>query len=1614
MNYRLLKIKFTILALLCSFSYLLTAQEIYFLDGTNISTCNALFQDSGGAGTYAHNEDHVVTICSADPNKGSHIQIIFNDFGLGLGDYLQFYDGPDTNATLLARDADFYQGGQWNVPFIIQATAANLSGCITLRFKSDSTSVDKGWVAQISCVPLCQVIQSKLVSTEPAVFPIDTGWIDGCIGEPITFTGKGLYPQNGLYYQHSDSTSRFIWEFDDNTNAEGRTVTHSYNQPGGYVVQLKIVDSLGCSSINFINQRVRIAPRPNFKITGTIDTELCLDDTISLTTSLNQKTPGKSFSVIPNTEGFVQRTSRANPFALPDGTGTSFRESLYFTQFPTGALVQDACEDLLCVFVNIEHSWARDLEITLTCPNGQSAILHKYMGQVGNRLILGEPIDDNTQTPGVGWDYFWRNDCPDHPRDSTILEWGTARAPADGSYTMPSQYYRPYELFDKFLGCPLNGEWTINIQDLWGNDDGYVFGWGLKFNPDLFVKKEIFSPQLVTGSWKTNPDIQTNTQNDFSGTPTTAGTSLYTYEVVDEFGCTSDTTFAFTILPKSHPDCYECFPLVEDIPDTVVCEGGSVQLSPILKDEVNSEIEFGTRPGYYWNEFWGNSIDSASFPIMVAGIRPDTIASAGSQIVTVCVDMQATIAQSIALYLETPDGRRIALTNFDGGMVPIDGRICFDVNASQALSGAQSNPINGVFLPAGNFDFFNGSPINGTWKLILEIDEEDSQPDEEITINSWTIILRDSKSVGFAWTNLSNNLSCTDCAQPMAAPSNNAVYYLRTTDNYSCSFVDSVSVTIIPDLPAPSVSCLGNNAGVGFQWSPVPTVTQYEIRVSINGVTGDWQGPVNDTVYTVPGSSLSIEDEVSLDVRAYVPANSLQCNIGEGNSSCIYNPCQLRVDSVIIIPVPCFGEALGRAKVFGFSRNGQLSYLWSDPLAQFEQEAVNLVAGDYKVTITDNLGCIDSVAVTIPEPAPYSITADSISTSCFGTNDGKATVVVSGANAPYSFLWDNNQSTPSATGLSAGVHSVEISDAKNCKTKRTINIASPEELKLSINQNQSGCFGSKNNQLTALATGGTGADYQYLWSSGHRTSTATGLDSILYSVTVTDRNGCEAEGSFKAKNLAPIVANIIDRKPTCNGGSDGAIGINIVKGGAGQTDADYSFQWNNNSRGPILENIQGGRTYTVIITDQQGCTGKVDRFLEDAELLRADTASLSPKCFGGADGSISLLNPFSPNGGPFTYQWSANANGATGADARGLMAGLYTVTMTDNMGCEASLTIPLTQPKSIQLIPQTSHNTCAGDAQGKINTTVTGGMAPYTIAWSNGEQGNSLSGLLAGSYGVTITDSGNCEEITSVVINEPDSLNLTLLVTDVSCFGFNDGKAEITIQGGTSPFLYRLNNGTYRGTRSFVGLKAGEHQIQIKDANNCLTSRIITVGSPEQFFIDAGPKSRDLVLGDSLQLDAIPLNAQGVVDYFWKEPTLGVLSCLTCPNPWVRTFHSTFFEVLAIDEKGCEAGDLIKINVEKPRTILVPTGFSPNQDNSNDRLLVHGKSGTTILTFRVYDRWGALIHESGGFMVNDTTSGWDGMHRGQPAAQGVYVWYLEAEFIDGEKKSFQGQTTLLK
>jgi len=1584
------------------FSVFVLPAQNHLITERNIRDCDGFFLDSGGPrDKYENNENYTTTICP-DTTVGTHVQLIFSRPDIETKDALCFFDGPTVTApSLECIDNATNQG------FTIQATASNPSGCITVTFKSDAGSVfvssrGEGWSAEIKCVAACQTILAEMVSTDPIVVPADTGWIDVCPGERISFTARGKYPQNGIFYQHSDANSEFTWFFEDGTRAVGPSVTHAYQKSGGYIVQVQIKDKRGCTSTNLISQRVRVSNKPTFAIGDSIPQEICVGDTFALSAVVNEVNRTYAVSAETGEGSFQVGGARSDSLALPDGDGTSYETMLRFSNFSPGQTLTNI-SDIQSICVNMEHSWIRDLKISITCPNGQTDTLHNFGGRAGSETYLGVPIDfDGTNpTPGKGFDYCWVMGAP----NGTWLEYANRLRPR----TLPAGDYAPFESFDKLVGCPLNGEWKIRVEDLWKIDNGYIFSWGINFQPSLFPNLEKFTNQIVDYSWKNNGSIFNFSQTDIQASPRNAGTASYVFSITDDFGCNYDTTVNVTVLPPTHPNCRNCEQILIPEKDTAVCDVQPIPLNvgvPITQQQ--TPVLFETTPSYTFGADTHGPSNPYLSPINVSGIFPTTINNVNQQIDSVCIDIETDWLDDLDIFLVSPSGKQLELTTGNGADSDFYTHTCFRPGATNNIRAGQP-PFTGTYAPEGNWSDLNGSPTIGNWKLRV-IDQRGV--DGMGVLKSWSIAFRSTNAINYTWTP-SAGLSCANCPNPTATPARTTNYVVTARDNYSCVSTDTLTLGVFGNAPAPQVTCsITGDTALQFNWLPVNGFPSFEVNPIVNGVPMGWQGPVNDIKYILSG--LSNNDTVTMDVRSFTGGNATNCVIDSGSATCAFIICELVIDSISAKPADCHGNSTGTASVFVSQGVGVLKYSWSDTLQQIAPNAVFLKAGNYKVTVTDANECIGVGNITVQQPDSIAIAPAITDALCVGESNGVITANVSGGIGNYNYAWSTGQTSKTATALKTGTYTVSVTDANGCKNQQAIFVDEPTTaLSVAVTQTLLGCNGAKKNEVRAVAAGGTGNAYKYTWSNGQTTATATNLDSISYTVMAADSNGCKAAQTLKATDLAPITTNLIISQPTCDGSKDGAMGVNIVTGGVGKNERDYTFRWSTGQTGNAIKNLAGGATYAVTVTDAQGCTGISSRLLEQPPAVAFEVDVKNALCFGSDDGSATVLNP-TGQGTRYTFRWDERAKNQATAAAASLTAGSYSVTVTDEKGCISSKTISIAQPTKIETKFEIKNSLCFGDDKGAVAVKANGGTPTYTYAWSNNTATDKLNAIVAGTYQLTVTDANGCIHTSAAEVKQPTQLIAALTPLDPACNKGRDGSIAIVPTGGTSPYQFSLDNKNFNNISKLIGLKANNYNIYVKDAQGCTIVDKVEIKDPPRFVVDAGNLSYTVRLGDSINLSAASINGVGTVSYVWSAPYEGTLSCSECDSVFAKPENMIIYELYAIDEKGCEATDKVTVIVQKIREVAVPTGFTPNADGMNDLLMVHGLSGTKIKSFRVFDRWGELLYDFGDFMINDKANGWDGNFRSAPASAGVYIWQLEVEYVDGMTEILKGQTTLIR
>jgi gliding motility-associated-like protein len=432
--------------------------------------------------------------------------------------------------------------------------------------------------------------------------------------------------------------------------------------------------------------------------------------------------------------------------------------------------------------------------------------------------------------------------------------------------------------------------------------------------------------------------------------------------------------------------------------------------------------------------------------------------------------------------------------------------------------------------------------------------------------------------------------------------------------------------------------------------------------------------------------------------------------------------------------------------------------------------------------------------------------------SCNGASDGSATANPVDAALPVTFIWSNGQTTATATALSAAIYSVSITDANGCTATASVIITEPTAITATItSQTNASCFG-ETGSATVTATGGT-LGYSYIWSNGGLTDTAIGLAAGVHSVTVSDLNNCTATASVTITAPTAITATITSQTNASCFGETGSATVTATGGTLG-----YSYIWSNGGLTDTAIGLAAG-VHSVTVSDLNNCTATASVTITAPTAITATiTIQTNASCFGQT-GSATVTATGGTLG--YSYIWS---NGGLTDTAIGLAAGVHSVTVSDLNNCTATALVTITAPAEIVLTAVVSSNyngaqvSCNGASDASAIATATGGTALFSYLWSDGQTTATATGLAAGNYTVTATDSNNCTNSASVVIIEPDVLTVSAIVQEASC-SLPNGGINVTVTGGTSPYDFIWSN--LSTTEDLTGLPVGTYTVTVTDMNAC-------------------------------------------------------------------------------------------------------------------------------------------------------------------------------------------------
>lgn len=544
-------------------------------------------------------------------------------------------------------------------------------------------------------------------------------------------------------------------------------------------------------------------------------------------------------------------------------------------------------------------------------------------------------------------------------------------------------------------------------------------------------------------------------------------------------------------------------------------------------------------------------------------------------------------------------------------------------------------------------------------------------------------------------------LACISCGSIQAQWSNMS----GNVVTQPCNNNGMVTVTVTNLTPPISFTYSNWMTNQVIVHSGVPTVT--DALTNITGYSNNWGNPNSWFVTAFDGTTTA-------------------------NWGFILNPA-FNIDSLTAIPANC--PAQGTVHATSSGGTPPYTYTWTNQttMLSYVGNPVPLPDGFYNLTVEDGAGCMVSTPTGSGNISVYSITGINVNLAVTGANctNGSATVTASGGTPPYTYLWHNNATGTSISGLSQGNISCVVTDALGCQSMAYGFI--PQLTTLNFNTTITNATCQQNDgAVLSFISGGT-APYTFQWSNMATTQNLSNIPGGTYQVVVTDANNCTGTYWAVVGKSTPITVTYNSTASSCTAATGGA--TLLASGGQ----APYNITWLTSppASGTSINNVPPGN-YGFQVTDANNCVQSGMVVVSQTGYLTASVLGSTVTCpsnTGNISVSVSGSNP------PFSYLWNTSS---TASSLNNVPLGAYSCTITDNNGCSLVKYGNIAQQSPVTIGFASSPVSCVFASDGTVTAQATGGTAPYVYLWSNSQSGNTLNNVSTGWYYCTVTDANGC------------------------------------------------------------------------------------------------------------------------------------------------------------------------------------------------------------------------------------------------------------------------------
>ncbi len=635
-----------------------------------------------------------------------------------------------------------------------------------------------------------------------------------------------------------------------------------------------------------------------------------------------------------------------------------------------------------------------------------------------------------------------------------------------------------------------------------------------------------------------------------------------------------------------------------------------------------------------------------------------------------------------------------------------------------------------------------------------------------------------------------------------------------------------------------------------------------EIEISISG----GYAPYN-IIWQLNGTTIDtsnyIIDNLCPDTYNIIFTDNNDCI--ENESITLYERDSFIIQSNVIND-SCFNSCKGQIEVFLLNpENSPFIYNWSNGL-NTPNIISNLCADTFNLALINSRLCRDTFEFIVSEPLPINIDSFSIiNNSCFNENNGSISVDLVGGTGQLESNWvgpNFTSNTEDIANLYNGTYTLSIEDFYGCTKDTIFTVLHPDSLYATYSTQNVSCFAYSDGIIDVDIYGGT-SPYFITWTNV--LSDSTYIDSLIaseYVFVISDSNGCLYLDTAIVNQPDNLILTDSISHVLCKGYNTGQIDIN-VSGGTGP----YSYLWNNSFTTEDLQGISFGN-YSVIVTDFNQCSLSDNFIVTEPQFpITSNIIGTNILCYGDATGEANL----NVSGGtpPYVFQWN---NSEVTQNIYNLLAGNYTVVILDSNGCDTSESIEIIENPEIITSYNTNDVLCFGDSTGQINILSTiGGTSPYQYDFSNGYSHSSVGTLLvnAGQYNAVVSDVNNCSEIIQFSILEPDLITTSVNITNIDCYGNNNGEIDLIPSGGTLDYNFLWNNN--ETTKDIDNLSPGIYFVQLIDNNGCIHYDTASIVEPDEIVINSSSEDSYCNGQDLGSIDLSVSGGTGNPNFSWND-----------------------------------------------------------------------------------------------------------------------------------------------